>query len=211
MDNKYVNRAKISEAKFRELVRYFALDLTATQISDLSHLNRNTVNKYMKGIRERIAEYCHVVSPPELQSLRPIDSAEVSIALIGILEHGGVIAARGLCSDAAHQMRRALNEGESVDKWITLSPISHFDVIYDPITSQWVRLYDTLADKGQVRAKSNRIQGFLGYTSSRLEKFKGIKGEMLNLHLKESEFRYNHSSDDLYHLLLSIIRKHPLF
>ncbi|HKL14424.1 MAG TPA: IS1595 family transposase, partial [Balneolaceae bacterium] len=43
MNNKYVNRAKISEAKFRELVRFFSIDLTAIQIAELTGLNRNTV------------------------------------------------------------------------------------------------------------------------------------------------------------------------
>ena len=54
--NRYVNRSKISEAKFRELVRYFATDLDASQIAQLSGLNRNTVNRYLKAIRERIAQ-----------------------------------------------------------------------------------------------------------------------------------------------------------
>jgi transposase len=39
MNNKYVNRSKISEAKFRELVRFFSIDLTAIQIAELTGLN----------------------------------------------------------------------------------------------------------------------------------------------------------------------------
>ena len=41
--NKYVNRSKISEAKFRQFVKQFCLDLNADQIAELSNLNRNTV------------------------------------------------------------------------------------------------------------------------------------------------------------------------
>ena len=63
LKNRYVNRSKISEAKFRELVRYFAADLDATQIAQLSGLNRNTVNRYLKAIRERIAAHCELESP----------------------------------------------------------------------------------------------------------------------------------------------------
>ncbi|WP_245559224.1 transposase, partial [Chitiniphilus shinanonensis] len=61
--NKYIRRSKISEAKFRELVRYFALDLDASQIAMLSGLNRNTVNRYLNGIRLRIAQTCEQESP----------------------------------------------------------------------------------------------------------------------------------------------------
>ena len=42
MKNKYARRSRISEGKVRELVRYFAADLTALQAATLSGLNRNT-------------------------------------------------------------------------------------------------------------------------------------------------------------------------
>ena len=38
-------------------------DLNAVQISELTHLNRNTVNRYLAGIRKRIAESCEKASP----------------------------------------------------------------------------------------------------------------------------------------------------
>ena len=56
--NKYVQRSKISEATFREIVRYFSIDLDASQIAVLSGLNRNTINRYLQGIRMRIAHVC---------------------------------------------------------------------------------------------------------------------------------------------------------
>ena len=63
--NKYVNRSKISEAKFRQFVKLFCRDLNADQIAELSNLNRNTANRYLRGIRirQRIAEYCEHASP----------------------------------------------------------------------------------------------------------------------------------------------------
>ena len=61
--NKYVKRSRISEKKFRQLVKLFSLDFDAIQISELSHLNRNTVNRYLKAIRNRIAQFCEVESP----------------------------------------------------------------------------------------------------------------------------------------------------
>jgi hypothetical protein len=58
MKNKYVYHSKISEAKFRELVKYFALDLTATQIAVLTRLNRKTVNRYLTEMRKIIYRQC---------------------------------------------------------------------------------------------------------------------------------------------------------
>ncbi len=57
MNNKYINRSKISEAKFREIIRYFSLDLDALQIAE------NTINMYLKLVRQKLAEYCASNSP----------------------------------------------------------------------------------------------------------------------------------------------------
>src|SRR5512138_2206841 len=61
--NKYANRSKISEPKFRELLKLFSLNLEATQIAELTALNSNTVNRFLKAIRIRLAEYCEQQSP----------------------------------------------------------------------------------------------------------------------------------------------------
>ena len=63
LKNKYANRSKISEKKLRELVRLFSLDIGATNISELTGLNRNTVNRYLDEIRVKIAVFCEEESP----------------------------------------------------------------------------------------------------------------------------------------------------
>jgi len=55
------------------------------------------------------------------------------------------------------------------------------------------------------------IEAFWGGVKTRLRKRRGIRKEYLYLHLKECEFRFNHRDEDLYQLLLSIIRENPLF
>ena len=61
--NRYANRSMISEHKFRQIIRYFAVDLDASQITKLVALNRNSVNRYLRADRERIAEFCETQSP----------------------------------------------------------------------------------------------------------------------------------------------------
>src|SRR5215207_7588683 len=63
VSSKQFVRARISRAKFRQLLKLFALDLTATQIAPLTGLNRNTVNRYLRLIRQAIAEHCQRESP----------------------------------------------------------------------------------------------------------------------------------------------------
>ena len=61
--NKYIKHAHISEQKFKEILRCFSIDLTATQTSNLTGLNRNTVNKYYTKFRERVVDLCNIDSP----------------------------------------------------------------------------------------------------------------------------------------------------
>ena len=58
----------------------------------------------------------------------------------------------------------------------------------------------------------NGIENFWGYAKHRLAKFRGIKKENFLLHLKETEFRYNTKiqGQDLYKILLKMVRKNPL-
>ena len=61
--NRYFRRSKISEARFRALVRCFALDLTATTTAHFTGLSVRSVNSIFLRIRRRIAEHCERQSP----------------------------------------------------------------------------------------------------------------------------------------------------
>ena len=61
--NKYINRSRISEAKFRELLFAFSIDLITTQIRQLTKLNRNTVNQILQKIIIRLAQICEASTP----------------------------------------------------------------------------------------------------------------------------------------------------
>ena len=63
MNNEYIYRSRISEAKFRSLLKCFSLDVEASKIAVLTGISRNTVNRTLKAIRKRISESCELVSP----------------------------------------------------------------------------------------------------------------------------------------------------
>ena len=54
MKNKYYVRSRISEAKFREIVRYFSYDFDASKIAKLTNISRNSINKIIDKIRKSI-------------------------------------------------------------------------------------------------------------------------------------------------------------
>jgi hypothetical protein len=61
--NRYVARSRIPEARFRRFARCVPADLTAVQITQLTGLNRNTVNRLLGGLRERVAQACELERP----------------------------------------------------------------------------------------------------------------------------------------------------
>jgi transposase len=197
MGNKYVNRSKISEAKFRELVRFFSLDLTATQIAELSGLNRNTVNRYLKGIRKRIAEHCRATAPFTGINVNWLsNTGNREVVWLGIREQDGMIYT--LLSDRQHWPDN-LNKKHEIDLFVNLKTGKR----------HWSAQRKQLQNKNP--SKINCIDGFRGFVKARLEKFKGIHSQTYVLHLKECEFRYNNPKSKLYPLILKIARNRPLF
>ena len=51
MKNKYIVRSRISQKKFREILKYFTEDIEATKIANLTGISRIPINKILKSIR----------------------------------------------------------------------------------------------------------------------------------------------------------------
>ena len=56
MLNKYIIRSRISEAKLREIIRFFCFDLEAKKVAEISGVSRNSINKIFKAIRGFVAQ-----------------------------------------------------------------------------------------------------------------------------------------------------------
>lgn len=224
MKNKYANRSKISEAKFRELVRLFSLNLDATQIAELSGLNRNTINRFLKAIRIRMAEYCEKESPfygevevdESFFGARRVKGkrgrgAYGKTIVFGLFKRNGKVYTEIVpdCSKATLQgVIRGKVEPESIiysDGW------RGYNGLVDVGYGKHLRVDHSSNEFVRGKAHINGIEGFWGYAKSRLTKFRGMSPATFYLHLKECEFRFNFRGQNLYKVLLKIIRKNPLF
>ena len=224
LKNKYANRSKISEAKIRQIVKLFSLDLDASQIAKISGLNRNTINRYLTEIRTRISEYCELQSPfsgevevdESFFGARRVKGkrgrgAFGKTIVFGIFKRSGKVYTE-IVPDCRRSTLQAVIRGR-----VSLESVIHSD--------GW-RGYNGLVDIGYkkhfrvhhghnefARGKShiNGIESFWGYAKTRLSRFRGMNKNSFLLHLKECEFRFNNRDQDLYLLILKILRKNPLF
>ena len=223
MKNKYSRRARISEYLIREIVKHFAMDIEASKIARLTDLNRNTVNRYLTLIRIRIAEMCEHESPlrgeievdesyfgPKRVKGKRGRGAAGKTPVFGILQRGGKVYTE-IVPDCAKVTLQAIIRGK-----VDPQSVIHSD--------GW-RGYDGLVDLGYkkhyrvqhgadefVKGKNhiNGIESFWSFAKARLMKFNGLTNSTFYLHLKESEFRFNHRDQDLYAILLKVLREKPL-
>jgi len=221
--NRYFRRSKLSEAKLRQILRYFAMDLTATDCAELSGVSVRSINTIYLRLRKRLAEHCEKVSPlggeleadesyfgpRRVRGLRGRGAGRKTV-VFGLLKRGDSVYTE-IVPDATKRTLQAIIRGKA-----DIASIIH--------TDRW-RGYDGLVDVGfdkHLRVNHgnnefargsvhvNGIESFWSYAKRRMVQFNGVPRHTFYLHLKETEFRFNHRHSSLYKALLSLLRNNPL-
>lgn len=220
LKNKYVRRAKISEYKFRKMVKYFAEDMSATQIAEKIALNRNTVNRYLNEIRERIVEFCEQYAPfneelrEELEIEKHFSALEEAkpetvplgkkiSANLGILKRRGKVYAEVLANCTTAKLSALLNTRQT-DK-VTVHAVEVHEE--DGVIAVG---YDNDKKFANKPSYVENLDNFWKFTKERMFKFQGIAKHKLYFHLKESEFRFNFRNDNLYKVMLDLLSARPI-
>ena len=222
--NRYIKRAKISEAKFRQLIRLFAYDLNAKTIASLTHLNRNTVSRYFALIRKRIAEFCEKQSP--VQGEIEVDEsyfggkrikgkrgrgAYKKTPVFGIFKRGGKVYTE-IVPDCAKATLQGIIRGRvNPDSIIHSDGWRGYNGLVDLGYKKHYRVYHGADQFVNRKSHINGIESFWAYAKGRLFKFHGINDFTFYLHLKECEFRFNCRTKNIYKMLLKMFREKPLF
>ena len=204
--NRYLKRGKISEYKFRQIIKCFLMDFTATDTSKLLKINRNTINRIFNSIREKIFKTLDNKKRSLTGDIELDESyfgakrvrgkrgrgAGGKTIVFGLLKRGGKVHAQ-IVDDVKAKSLVPIIRGKVDIKDSTIH------------TDGW-KAYDGLVDLGYkkhyrvhhgknefVRGKShiNGIESFWAFTKNRLNKFNGIKKDKFPIYLKESEWRFN--------------------
>jgi len=222
--NRYYKRSKISERKFRQIVRYFAMDFTASDVAQLTGLTRKTVTTIFLRIRQRVAAECERASPYSGCEVEVDESyfgarrvrgkrgrgASGKTIVFGIFKRNGCVYTE-VVPDCRKRTLQAVIRGR-----VALDTVIHSD--------GW-RGYDGLVDVGYskhfrvdhardqfVRGPHhvNGIESFWSFAKRRLQKFNGVPTRTFYLHLKECEYRFNNRDNNLARVLLKLLERDPL-
>ena len=216
---KVYTRAQISRAKFRQILRLFALDLTASQIAQISNLNRNTVNRYLTLTRSLIADFCERESPfsgevecdesyfgSRHRTGKRGRGAENKHIVFGIYKRNGRVYTEIVENVKAKTLQAIIKGKVGSDAILYTDGFRAYDSIVHLGYQKHYRIYhqDSYA-QGDIHI--NGIEGFWGFAKVRLVKFRGLSKNTFHLHLKECEFRFNYRNHDLYRILLHLTKK----
>jgi transposase len=219
LGSKQFVRARISRAKFRQLLKLFTVDLTATQITALTALNRNTVNRYLRLIRQAIAEHCERESPfrgeVELDEsyfgARRVKGkrgrgARGKTIVFGIYKRNGCVYTQIMPNCKKSSIQAIIRGKVDLTSTIHTDGFRSYDGIVHMGYQKHYRVQHGEDEFVRGNAHINGIEGFWGLAKTRLVKFKGMSPSTFYLHLKECEWRFNHRDENLYQLLLKMTR-----
>lgn len=223
MKNRYCIRSRISEKKFRGILKLFAMDLEATKIAQLTGVSRVTVNKYLHAIRTKIAEDAERASPfagevevdesyfgPRRIRGKRGRGASGKTIVFGVFKRNGKVYTE-IVPDAKKRSLQAVIRGRvDVGSIIHSDGWRGYDGLVDLGYEKHFRVHHGKSEFARGRSHINGIEAFWSFAKVRLHKLKGIHKHMLYLHLKECEWRFNHRKENLYTVLLQLLRKSPL-
>ena len=223
--NKYINSSKISEAKFREIVRYFVADLSATQIATLSGVSRNSINKYVMEIRHRSYDFCNSESPFIALGDVELDEsyfgarrvrgkrgrgAYGKTIVFGLLKRGGKVYTEIVPDCKSKTLQDIVRGKVSAESVIHTDGWRGYDGLVDIGYDKHFRVNHSNNEFANKQTHINGIESFWSFAKTRLVKFHSITKSTFNLHLKECEFRFNYRNDNLYAIILKLVRNNPL-
>ncbi len=226
MKNKYIYHSRISEKKFREILKYFAEDIEATKIANFTGISRISINKILKKIRILMTNECEKISKfsgeieidesyfgaKRVRGKRGRGAANKT-PVFGMLKRDGKVYTQVVKNCSASELIPILSEFSDLDESVIYSDCwKAYDGLVDYGAKAHYRVKHSKNEFANGKNHINGIENFWGYAKHRLAKFKGIKKENFLLHLKECEFRYNTKTtqENLYQKLLKLIRENPL-
>ena len=201
----------------------FCADVPALTASKLTVVNRKTSQRIYELLRRRAVEMAVDEAKPFTGEVEIDESyfgprrvrgkrgrgAGGKTPVIGLLKRGGRVFT-GVVQNCSKAELEPIIKGQvlskatiSTDGWkasdgLVLGGYEHH------------RIHHHENEFARGKSHVNGIESFWSYAKFRFIKLRGVRQELFLLHLKESEWRWNHRLDNLYFLLLKNLRQNPL-
>ena len=214
-------RAHISRRKFDVLFDCFVTDIPATKASQISHIHRNTANRYFHLFRLGIIEDAlkeryeaqlsngvevdeSYFGPSRVKGKRGRGAGH-KILVLGLLKREGYvfteIVNRATKEELLPIIRRVVQSGSDIytDGWGSYDALAVYGYNHKKVK----HTEDEFARPDGTHI--NGVESYWSWVKRRLNKFNGIGRSRFGDYLLESEWRFNHR-DDLRKTLRKLLR-----
>lgn len=220
--NKYLRNSHISESVFRKVLKEFCFDNTASETSIRVGLQRKTVNRMFMLFRKRTCLLTQIED--KLHGEIEIDEsyfgarrvrgkrgrgAKGKIPVVGLLKRGGRVYTQIITNCKREQLLPIIRGNILSRSTVYTDGWTSYDglILYG---YKHKRIHHHENEFARGKNHVNGIESFWSFTKRRLNRLNGIQKRYFLLHLKESEFRWNHKRDNMYKILLRDFRKNSL-
>jgi len=200
------------------------MDVDATTITEIVGVSRPTINRLLKGVRERIAAFCESESPFERGEIEIDESyfgarrvrgirgrgARGKHIVFGLIKRGGKVYTQVVTNCSAAKLLPIIHDKVTEDSVVYTDGFKTYDGLVDLGYKKHYRIKHGENKFADGRNHINGIENFWSIAKTRLAKFRGIHKSTFYLHLKECEFRFNYRHENLYEVMLKIVRDNPL-
>ena len=222
MKNKYTHRSKISEAKFRQILRCFTEDFDSTQTSKLTGISRRTISDIYQKLRLRIFQLTE--NEEKLSGEIEADEsyfgakrirgkrgrgAKGKVPVFGLLKRNGKVYTVIVKNCKRKQLMPIIKGKILEDSTIYTDGWTSYDSLVLNGYKHY-RIYHSKDEFARGKNHVNGIESFWSYAKRRIAQFNGVPKNKFILHLKESEWRFNHRSDNIYKVLMKELSQNPL-
>ena len=221
--NRYFRRSELSETKLRQILRYFAMDLTATDCAELSGISVRSINSIYLRLRKRMAEQCEKVSPlggeleadesyfgpRRVRGLRRRGAGRKTV-VFGLLKRGDSVYTKIVPDATKHTLQTIIKGKADIASIIHTDRWRGYDGLVDVGFDKHLRVNHGNNEFARGSVHINGIESFWSYAKRRMVQFNGVPRHTFYLHLKETEFRFNHRHSNLYKALLALFKNNPL-
>jgi transposase-like protein len=223
---KMIKNSKLSERKVRKIAHHFCVDIPASKTAELLSINRNTVNRFyglfrriiyahrhqelkkLNGVIELDESYFGATRVRGQQGKRKRGRGTLKQPVFGIFEREGEVY-----TEIIPNCKRDTLQGIILGK-VDISSVINSDGWrgYDGLVDVgYDKHYRVIHSKGEFSLKNgihiNGIESFWSFAKRRLAKFNGVKVNFA-LHLKECEWRWSKTTDQLYKKLKKLIKNY---
>jgi len=221
--NRYYIRSRISEKVFRRIIHAFAMDFTATDAAVLTGVSLRSVNSIYLKLRRRIAQHCEAQSPfagevevdesyfgpKRVRGKRGRGAAGKTI-VFGVFKRHGQVYTEIVPDCRKKTLQKAIRGHIGLDTVVHSDGWRGYDGLVDVGYKKHLRVQHGHNEFANDRSHINGIESFWSYAKRRMAKFNGVPKHTFYLHMKETEFRFNHRRGNLYHAVLNLLRDNPI-